>query len=237
MENRGPTRSPPHTHSPPHTGGHMTDTTRQRILDAARRQFLDRGYHGTSIRSIAREIGLTSTALYRHFANKEEIFAALVDPELEMFRRIIESRYREYLESLERGEPKPMWPEDESNIEELQQMLFANEELFRLVFLCSEGTRYAQTLDWLVDREVEMTGEYLRALHEHGYEVNTIEEPALRRIVKAHYESLVKVLEVPGREAAVRYLLLINRFFVAGWKELILGNPHQTHIERRDNHE
>jgi AcrR family transcriptional regulator len=43
------------------------------ILKGAVRLFLQRGYHGTSIRDIGAAAGVTSAALYRHFANKDAV--------------------------------------------------------------------------------------------------------------------------------------------------------------------
>ena len=54
------------------------DTARRReILDAAKTCFLKFGYGKTSLDDIARESGLSRPLLYRKFANKEAIFAAL----------------------------------------------------------------------------------------------------------------------------------------------------------------
>ncbi|MBI5961198.1 MAG: TetR/AcrR family transcriptional regulator [Chloroflexi bacterium] len=54
------------------------DQTRAEILDAAWRLFLEQGYHGTSMRDIARAAGGRAVAgLYNHFATKETIFEAL----------------------------------------------------------------------------------------------------------------------------------------------------------------
>jgi AcrR family transcriptional regulator len=52
---------------------------RQEILDAARRLFIANGFHGTSMRAIAREAGDRAVAgLYNHFPTKEAIFEALI---------------------------------------------------------------------------------------------------------------------------------------------------------------
>ena len=55
-------------------------TTRERILEAAQRRFIDQGYDGTSLREIADELGFTKAALYYHFQTKEQIFVALLQP-------------------------------------------------------------------------------------------------------------------------------------------------------------
>ncbi len=46
---------------------------RAEILAAAERIFVDVGYEGATIRRIADEVGLSSTALYMHFSEKSEI--------------------------------------------------------------------------------------------------------------------------------------------------------------------
>lgn len=46
---------------------------REEILAAAERIFVEHGYEGATIRKIADEVGLSSTALYMHFAEKGEI--------------------------------------------------------------------------------------------------------------------------------------------------------------------
>lgn len=53
--------------------------TRRRILKAARRQFLARGYVATTIASISQEAGVTAQTVYVAFGNKRAILAALLD--------------------------------------------------------------------------------------------------------------------------------------------------------------
>jgi AcrR family transcriptional regulator len=50
--------------------GHLR---RAEILEAAERIFVAEGYEGATIRKIADEVGVSSTALYMHFRDKDEI--------------------------------------------------------------------------------------------------------------------------------------------------------------------
>ncbi|MDQ0463315.1 AcrR family transcriptional regulator [Caulobacter ginsengisoli] len=52
---------------------------RGEILEAAQRIFLVEGYHGATIRKIADEVGVSSTALYMHFKDKDEILLEISD--------------------------------------------------------------------------------------------------------------------------------------------------------------
>lgn len=49
-------------------------STRETILAAAHRCFIQNGFHGTSMRQIARESGVALGGIYNHFSSKEAIF-------------------------------------------------------------------------------------------------------------------------------------------------------------------
>src|SRR5688572_12228928 len=55
------------------------EDTRRRLLDAARRVFLRRGFHGASLDLVAEEAGFTKGAVYSRFASKADLFLALLD--------------------------------------------------------------------------------------------------------------------------------------------------------------
>jgi len=58
--------------------GTVPDGTRRRILEEALRLFASQGFHGTSIRDVAKTLELQPSALYAHFPSKERILAELV---------------------------------------------------------------------------------------------------------------------------------------------------------------
>lgn len=60
----------------------MGQTTKDAILDAATRQFADRGYEGASLREILREAGANSAAAHYHFGSKEAVFVAAMERRL-----------------------------------------------------------------------------------------------------------------------------------------------------------
>jgi AcrR family transcriptional regulator len=56
-----------------------TEDTRRRLLDAARRVFLKRGWAATSLEMIVREAGLTKGAVYSRFESKADLFLGLLE--------------------------------------------------------------------------------------------------------------------------------------------------------------
>lgn len=51
---------------------------RQQVMQAARKLFIDNGFHATGMAQIAKTSGIAIGQIYRDFASKEEIVAALV---------------------------------------------------------------------------------------------------------------------------------------------------------------
>jgi AcrR family transcriptional regulator len=55
------------------------DAVRQRILAAARRQFLSQGFRRVTMDELARELGMSKKTLYAQFASKRALLDAIVD--------------------------------------------------------------------------------------------------------------------------------------------------------------
>ncbi|WP_029210232.1 TetR/AcrR family transcriptional regulator [Arsenicicoccus bolidensis] len=53
--------------------------TRERLLAAALERFSRDGWGGTSIRDLARDVGIRESSVYKHFGSKQEIFDALLE--------------------------------------------------------------------------------------------------------------------------------------------------------------
>ena len=52
---------------------------RQRILDAATEVATERGYDGTTISLVSKKSGLPPTSIYWHFADKDDLIAAVIE--------------------------------------------------------------------------------------------------------------------------------------------------------------
>jgi TetR/AcrR family transcriptional regulator len=64
------------------------------ILDAAERHFLDHGFEAAKIDEIADEADVAVGSVYNHFANKEGLYAALLDRALDLFDAYMDEEAR-----------------------------------------------------------------------------------------------------------------------------------------------
>jgi AcrR family transcriptional regulator len=65
--------------------------TRDKILDAARELFITEGYDGVSMRKVAEKIEYSPTAIYLHFADKEDLFHELVHEDFAQLAKVFQS--------------------------------------------------------------------------------------------------------------------------------------------------
>ncbi|MFW6265124.1 MAG: TetR/AcrR family transcriptional regulator [Bacillota bacterium] len=56
-----------------------TEERQQEVLDAALEIIFKDGFYNLTMRNIARDIGISEAAIYRHFSSKEEIVESLAD--------------------------------------------------------------------------------------------------------------------------------------------------------------
>lgn len=71
------------------------ENTRELILEIALRTFSEKGYHSTTMDTIAKRAGLGKGTLYRYFRNKEKLFSELIEFHLEELEAKINSVFSE----------------------------------------------------------------------------------------------------------------------------------------------
>jgi AcrR family transcriptional regulator len=65
------------------TQAERSEDTRRRLLEAARRVFVQRGFHATTLEQVADAAGYTKGAVYSQFESKADLFFALLDRRVE----------------------------------------------------------------------------------------------------------------------------------------------------------
>jgi AcrR family transcriptional regulator len=80
------------------------DLTRQHIIEKAMQLFSVQGYFNTSIDSIVKAADLTKGGLYGHFPNKQEIWYAVYDECVRIWKRVVFQGVRDISDPLARIE-------------------------------------------------------------------------------------------------------------------------------------
>jgi len=193
--------------------------TREKILNAAKREFLDKGFAGTNVRAIAEKAGVTTGALYNLFKNKGGIFEALVGG---VFDELLNTMaHSDFLESQDVG----MKTSDLSIITKLSQRRFlrmidffyGNWDAMKLIVCCSKGSAYERIFDKAIDLTEKET---LRLLTVDGVKMSRRIKFFIHVMVTSHFENLKEIFyhDLTKSEAA-DFILDFNVYHCGGWKQ------------------
>jgi AcrR family transcriptional regulator len=69
----------------------LKEEIKELILTTAEKSFLEQGFERTSMKDIARQVGVSTGNLYRYFANKEALFDAVTRPAYQSLQFLIQA--------------------------------------------------------------------------------------------------------------------------------------------------
>lgn len=195
--------------------------THTKILLAAKEEFLEKGFERASMRSIAGRIGMSAAGLYRHFADKEDLFAALVEPAVNACEEWYQAHKEADYELLDQNDLESMW-ESGADLGLIMEVVYPNFDAFKLLICCSEGTRYATYLHDLVMLEQEETMAFMDAARQRGIPVKDVRPEEIHLLMSAYVTALFEVVvhDFPKEEAR-HYLETFQTFFYPGWRAVL----------------
>ena len=107
--------------------------TRERLIEAAKKEFLDKGYEKASLRKICAEADVTTGALYFFFKNKQELFTSVVAEKAEHLLKLVKRQTDSEVNGI---------GDSEEYQREMNEYLCSNKDEVRILLDKSAGTAY-----------------------------------------------------------------------------------------------
>lgn len=121
-----------------------------RIIESARKEFLEKGFEKASLKSICEGAGVTTGALYKRYKGKEDLFSSTVRQTVEELYSVASQRGDRELSLMSDEELIKAWDMDHSDMMWWFRYLYDRHDDFYLLLACSEGTRYSRFAhDWV----------------------------------------------------------------------------------------
>ncbi len=190
----------------------------EKIIAAAWKEFLAYGFADASMRRIAQEVGMSASGLYKHFAGKEEMFSALVEPAcrglVDLFRR--EAGGQE--QAVEAGGAGNWQTAGDATM--AVRYIYDHLDAFRLVICGSQGTKYEGFLHDLAVLEEQTTLAFMELLKKQGVKLRDFDEREFHLLVTTNVSAVFQTVEHGlTREKALHYAETLDRFFSRAWQE------------------
>lgn len=191
-----------------------------RIIEAAKKEFLEYGYNDASLRRIAARANIQVSGLYKHFSDKEEMFASLVEPAIKGFYDLYHEIENEYFGSMDQITDDYEWDGDNETVR-MMRFVYDHLEEFKLLVLHSGGTKYEDFTHEVAKLEEEVTMRYMEELKEKGCDIITVDPLELHLLTTAYVESVFQpVVHGLEREKAMHFALTLQEFYRPAWKTL-----------------
>ena len=188
----------------------------ERILACAKSEFLEKGFQGASIREIAKKAETSPRAIYTRFADKEDLFSAIVRPSAQDFLQIVENAYTDNVLG---KHPQQYDITIVKGFVDLMDYIYDYFDEFKLLTTCLVGTEYDDFINGIVDMDMK---------HESNWEIRKKETLSgfnlvlQRMLSKNFYTSLFEpVINDLSREEARLYIEKFYKFYMRGVEVLI----------------
>ena len=189
-----------------------------RIVEAARKEFLEYGYNDASLRRIAENAQIQVSGLYKHFASKEEMFASLVEPVIKGFYELYETIEDECFEDIGQIGSKAGAGNGSETVR-VMKYIYENIEDMNLLIFGSKGSKYEDFIHEVAMREEEGTLRYVKALKKAGCSIRKFNRTEFHLLTTSYVEALFQpVLHKLTKKEALHYAKTLNEFYGPAWE-------------------
>ncbi len=196
-----------------------------RILESAKAEFLAYGYEKASTNAICKNAGVTSGALYKRYAGKDELFCALVSSVADQFKQMLKGINEDFHNLPENEKNKAAFaPKPQTNgYVDFIDFVYDHFDVFKLLIECSQGSSYESYLHELVDILSEAI---LRFMKDTGREAvimgKKVTPEIIHILITSHLNGLFEpVVHNMSRKDARTYAEQLQYFFNAGWADIL----------------
>lgn len=191
-----------------------------KIIEAAKKEFLEYGYNDASLRRIAANADIQVGGLYKHFANKEEMFASLVDPVISGLLDSLNDVEKIYYSELDLVDSDNLWNNQNETVRTMSY-IYDHFDEFKLLICKSQGTKYESFTHDMAKLEEEATMRYMKKLKKRNIKVKDVNKKEFHLLVTASVEALFQAVEHDfSRKEAMHYAQTLEKFYLPAWKAL-----------------
>ena len=194
--------------------------TRDRILNSARKYFLEYGFQAAPLRKIAMDAGFTSGALYGYFNSKEALFYAITDPIAESLMKKL-NEIREEMDAIpDKDRLKRMGSAYYHHIPEIVEILLSDRDAVKLIVTGSRGTKYEAFVETIASRNTANIENAAKKSKED--DIEGIKEEPLAILMEEYIATLFRLVTSDrDKETIINCMEMIGRVYETGITNLM----------------
>lgn len=192
---------------------------RKKLIEAAKKEFLEKGYNKASLRKICSDAGVTTGALYFFFENKEDLYSSIVNPPLMELKKMVIEHFKEDQAFLSNMDSLDLGNLDHSDIADmLVDHVYKNYDSFILLLSGSKE----DALENGIDEFVEILEQSTIAMVS-GSKFYTYDPFMTHWMAHTTVDSMVHVIKhEKDVNVAKKRIQSIMNYLVIGWVKLVM---------------
>jgi len=123
----------------------LKENVKEKIYQAAIEEFYKKGFLKAKMQDIAKKAGISTGLTYSYYNNKEDLFAAIVEP---VYKEILQPLENEEGRDSEIGDPVNLFEQESAFI---LQLLRQKREVFLILIDHSKGTKFEKAKDQIIN--------------------------------------------------------------------------------------
>lgn len=200
--------------------------TRSRLLQSARQEFIEKGYTSASLRSICKNAGVTTGALYFFFEDKADLFDAITKEAIDSIYRLMQTHYQEEKELAAKGMLYQLPTDDMVSHYDISEMLIHQMYLHReevlLILTKSQGTRW----EHIEDKFIEITEEHYKLMAkqmQNAYPDKVLDERFIHWLAHTQIDAFIYMItHIEKEEEALKFMGQSMTYMMKGWYGLFM---------------
>jgi len=203
----------------------VSEATKDKILQSAKAEFLEKGFTAASLRTIAANAGLTTGAMYRHFNDKDALFCALVDDAIDTTLLLVQAAGIENHERLEDASGGQHAEEEKDLMLKFIDYIYEHFDAFTLLLTKASGSTHEKFLDEVCDRYTETVLQTVNWMKQKYAVTKPIDDMSIHILASATVNAFAEtVLHKMEKTEALIFIGNIQEFFHFGFMHM-LGLP------------
>jgi AcrR family transcriptional regulator len=207
---------------------------RKKLIEAGKKEFLEKGYNKASLRKICSDAGVTTGALYFFFENKEDLYSSIVNPPLMELKKMVIEHFKEDQAFLSNMDSLDLGNLDHSDIADmLVDHVYKNYDSFILLLSGSKE----DALENGIDEFVEILEQSTIAMVS-GSKFYTYDPFMTHWMAHTTVDSMVHVIKhEKDVNVAKKRIQSIMNYLVIGWVKLVMVpvDPAKDKKKKKNN--
>lgn len=184
-----------------------------KIICAAREDFLENGYAGASLRRIAKKAGATIGAIQTRYKSKDELFLRILKPLIDDIEKLFKDTRTDYYSDTQGDFLQSIKISMRHESSAILRLIFDHYEEAVLLMHRSAGSSLESFFDQIVRRKIDES-----ALFFHNAGIDDIDEKLLGLLISAQFDSYRRIVrECSEKSAAEKYMNALMTYHFGGW--------------------